>query len=103
MALFALILVGIVVAQTWLDWRDEKKSWVVPDWAKGIALGGVVAVSLAAATSTASVWLREGAGQWTSARVHHVAQPAYDAVIERTREQVLAIKTAAPRAAPPRT
>lgn len=65
MALFVLILVGVVVAQTWLDWRDSNKGWVVPEWAKGMALGGVVAVSLAAATSFASVWLRDSAGQWT--------------------------------------
>jgi hypothetical protein len=64
-ALFALVLVGMVVAQTWFDWRDEKRVWVVPEWAKGMALGGVIAVSLAATTSFASVWLREGADQWT--------------------------------------
>ena len=65
MALFVLILVGLVVAQTWLDWRDTNKGWAVPEWAKGVALGGAVAVSLAAATSFASVWLRDEAGQWT--------------------------------------
>jgi hypothetical protein len=74
-ALFALMLVGVVVAQTWFDWRDEKKSWVVPEWAKGMALGGVIAVSLAATTSVASVWLREGAGQWTGALAPKVFWP----------------------------
>jgi len=33
-ALFVLILVGVVVAQTWLDWRTRKKSWVMPEWAR---------------------------------------------------------------------
>lgn len=65
MALFVLILVGVVVAQTWLDWRDAKKAWVIPEWAKGMALGGLIAVSLAATSSVATVWLREDAGQWT--------------------------------------
>ena len=65
MALFVLILVGVVVAQTWLDWRDAKKAWVIPEWAKGMALGGLLAVSLAATSSVATVWLREDAGQWT--------------------------------------
>jgi hypothetical protein len=63
-ALFVLIMVAVVVAQTWFDWRDAKRSWVIPEWAKGVALGGLIAVSLAAATSVAAVWLREDAGQW---------------------------------------
>ena len=45
MALFVLILVGVVVTQTWLDWRDAKKAWSMPEWAKGMALGGVIAIS----------------------------------------------------------
>lgn len=65
MALFVLILVGIVVAQTWFDWGDTKRGWVVPDWGKGVALGGLIAVSLAASSSFASVWMREEASDWT--------------------------------------
>ena len=42
-ALFVLILVGVVVGQTWLDWRDSLKKWRIPDWAKGTGLAGVVA------------------------------------------------------------
>lgn len=67
MALFVLIVVGIIVAQTWLDWRDTNKDWVFPAWAKGTALAGVIAVSLTAATSFASSWLRGEAGSWTDA------------------------------------
>ena len=63
MAIFVLIVVGLVVAQTWLDWRDTKRKWLAPDWAKGTALAGIIAVSLAAATSFASVWIQDGAGQ----------------------------------------
>lgn len=66
MALFVLIIVGLVVAQTWLDWRDANMDWVIPEWAKGMALAGVVAVSLAAATSFASVWLQDQAGHASS-------------------------------------
>jgi hypothetical protein len=62
MALFVLVVVGLVVAQTWFDWRDAKKGWVVPDWAKGMALAGAVAASLTAATSFASLWLLDSAG-----------------------------------------
>jgi len=64
-ALFVLIVVGVVVAQTWLDWRDSIKGWIVPVWARGMALGGLAAVSLAATASFASVWLEDAAAQWT--------------------------------------
>jgi hypothetical protein len=63
MALFVLILVGLVVAVTWLDFRDTRKNWVMPDWAKGTALAGVIAASLTAATSFASVWIQDQTGQ----------------------------------------
>lgn len=62
MALFVLIVVGLVVAQTWLDWCDSRKGRVVPDWLRGAALGGVIAISLAAATSLASSWLLSESG-----------------------------------------
>jgi len=62
-ALFVLILVGVVVVQTWLDWRDTLKTWVFPNWAKGTALAGVLAASLAAITSFASVLIQEPASQ----------------------------------------
>lgn len=59
MALFVLLLVGVVVAQTWLDWRDTAKARVVPEWAKGMALGGLIAVPLAAAAAVVTIWMRE--------------------------------------------
>jgi hypothetical protein len=62
-ALFVLILVGVVVAQTWVDWSDTRKKWIVPNWAKGTALAGVIAVSLAAIASFASVWIQDSASQ----------------------------------------
>jgi len=62
--LFVLIVVGLVVALTWLDWRETRRVWAIPDWAKGAALAGVLAVSLASATSFASAWLEGAAGPW---------------------------------------
>jgi len=62
-ALFVLIAVGIVVAQTWLDWRNSKRNWVVPDWAKGTALAAMVGVSLAAALSFTSICIQDQASQ----------------------------------------
>lgn len=57
MALFVLLIVGIVVAQTWIDWRETHKQAPIPEWAKGAALASVLAVSLALATSYASAWI----------------------------------------------
>ena len=66
MALFVLVAVGIVVAQTWLDWRDSRKSWVLPDWAKGLALGGTVTACMTAAASYATVWIQDPASNLSS-------------------------------------
>jgi hypothetical protein len=63
MALFVLVVVGLVVAQTWFDWRDAKRSWVVPDWAKGVALAAAVAASLTAASFYASSLIQDSASQ----------------------------------------
>lgn len=67
MALFVLLLVGVVVAQTWADWRDARKKLVIPDWAKGAALAGTLATSLAAVASFASAWIQDSATQSGSA------------------------------------
>ncbi len=61
MALFVLAIVALVVAQTWMDWRDTNRKWVVPDWAKGMALAGVIAASLTGAASYASYWICDSA------------------------------------------
>jgi hypothetical protein len=63
-ALFVLMIVGVVVAQTWLDWRDARKDWVLPDWAKGVALAGALGALLTAATSSASFLIQDAAGGW---------------------------------------
>lgn len=67
MALFVLVVVALVVAQTWLDWRDAKKIWVVPEWAKGMALAGAVAAMLTATTSYASSWMQDQTSASSSA------------------------------------
>jgi hypothetical protein len=65
-ALFVLVVLGLVVSQTWLDWRETERNWVVPDWAKGLALAAVAAISLASATSFASSWLLGETDTWSS-------------------------------------
>jgi hypothetical protein len=75
MALFVLAVVGVVIAQTWLDWRDAKKDWVMPEWAKGMALAGVVAASLTAASSYASTWMQESATESSSVFNTHLFWP----------------------------
>jgi hypothetical protein len=64
-ALFVLVVVAIVVAQTWLDWRDTRKSSPIPSWAKGTAMASVFAISLASAASYASVWIESGGQSFT--------------------------------------
>lgn len=65
MALFVLLIVAIVVVQTWLDWRDARKDWVLPEWAKGVALAGALGALLTAVTSSASFLMQDTAGEWT--------------------------------------
>ncbi|MGH9716574.1 MAG: hypothetical protein ACRD4R_07595 [Candidatus Acidiferrales bacterium] len=65
MELFVIVVVGLVVAQTWLDWRETNRTWVVPEWAKGLALAAVAAISLTSATSFASSYLQGEAGNWS--------------------------------------
>lgn len=66
LGLFVLIIVGLVVAQTWYDWRKNSKELALPEWAKGVALGGVLAICLAALTSYAIGWMQESAMQSAS-------------------------------------
>jgi hypothetical protein len=65
-ALFVVVVIGLVVAQTWLDWRDTKRNWVLPEWAKGLALAAVVAISLTSVTSFTSSWLEGESGNWST-------------------------------------
>jgi hypothetical protein len=66
-ALFVLLLVGLVVAQTWLDWRDTRSRFRIPDWGKGMALASVVAILLASIASYASLWMEGSAQSATNA------------------------------------
>ena len=75
MALFVLIIVGIVVAQTWVDFRDTNKDWVPPDWAKGAALAGVLAALLTAASSFASFWIEEAGSSTDGGFLPHMFWP----------------------------
>jgi hypothetical protein len=74
-ALFILLVVGIIVAATWVDFRDTNKGWALPDWAKGTALAGVVAALLTAAASFASFWLQDAASSSDGAIVPSVFWP----------------------------
>lgn len=65
MALFVFLLVSVVVAVTWVDWRDTRNRAAIPDWAKGLALAGAAATLLASGTSYASLWM-EGRAQLSS-------------------------------------
>jgi hypothetical protein len=64
LALFVLIIVAIVVFQTWKDWKLLSKNWVIPDWLRGVALGGVLAISIAAMSSYATAWIEDPAARF---------------------------------------
>lgn len=63
MALFVLAVVGVVIAQTWLDWRESRSRELVPPWVRGVALAAWITASGSAAISFVSFWLRSEAGQ----------------------------------------
>src|ERR1700722_7474648 len=54
MALLVLLIVGVVVGQTAVDWRDSRQGWVLPEWASGLGLAALVATPLTATASFAS-------------------------------------------------
>jgi hypothetical protein len=91
-ALFVLLLVGVVVAQTWFDWRDTNKARVVPEWAKGMALGGLIAVPLAAAAAVISIWIREDPGIAAGAFGSRISWPAIAFLVFAMTILVLAVR-----------
>jgi hypothetical protein len=91
-ALFVLLLVGVVVAQTWFDWRDTNKARVIPEWARGVALGGLLAVPLAAAAAVISVWIREDPGVAAGAFGSRMTWPALAFLIFAMSILVLAVR-----------
>jgi cytochrome bd-type quinol oxidase subunit 2 len=66
LALFVLLLVVLVVAQTWFDWRETRNRFRIPDWGKGMALASVVAIILASGATYASLWMEGSAQSSTS-------------------------------------
>jgi hypothetical protein len=63
MAFLILIVVGIVVGQTWLDWRDAERRTPFPAWASGLAMAAVLAASLTTTASLASILYRNAVEQ----------------------------------------
>lgn len=75
MGLLVLVIIGIVVAQTWYDWRKNSKDWVLPEWVRGVALGGVLAVSTAGLSSFAAGWIGEPHAQLGGMLTSHTLWP----------------------------
>lgn len=92
MALFVLVLVGVVVAQTWFDWRDTKKARALPEWAKGMALGGLLSVPLAAGAAVFTIWLRQDSGQFADVFASHAFWPELLVVIGAMGALVVAVR-----------
>jgi hypothetical protein len=64
--LFVVLIVSVVVGQTWLDWRDSQRRAVAPAWAASLALAGVLSITLTVATTTAAALYQEAINQWQS-------------------------------------
>ena len=62
MALLVLLIVGIVVGQTAVDWRDSRQGWAMPEWASGLCLAALVATPMTATASFASMWYQDSLG-----------------------------------------
>lgn len=52
MAVFVVLILALVIGQTWWDWRDVQRTSRLPQWASGLAVAGMVASALAGATSS---------------------------------------------------
>jgi hypothetical protein len=66
MALFAVLIVGMVLAQSWCDWRDTHHRSALPRWGGGLALGGFIAGAFSAAIPLAiSLFGQKSAGELT--------------------------------------
>jgi hypothetical protein len=61
-ALLVLLIVGVVVGQTWMEWRDTRRGWHLPQWASGLGLAALVATPLTATASFASMWYQDSLG-----------------------------------------
>jgi len=66
MALFVVLIVALVIGQTWWDWRDVKRGPAVPHWIGALALAGLLAASLSGATSMGSVLYQHTVGELQS-------------------------------------
>ena len=62
MALMVLLVVALIVGQTWMDWREKRSQWAVPEWASGVAIAALVSTPLTASASFASMWYQDSLG-----------------------------------------
>jgi hypothetical protein len=65
-AIFIVLVVVLIAGQTWRDWRDTRSTAATPPWARGVALGGMLALGLTAATALASTTYQAALGGWSA-------------------------------------
>lgn len=58
----AILIVALVVGQTWFDWRRDRRGWALPQWASGLALAALVATPLTATACFASIFYQDSIG-----------------------------------------
>jgi hypothetical protein len=74
-AIFIVLVVVLIVGQTWVDWRDTQRKSTVPSWARGVALGGLFAIGLTAVTSFASAAYEATLSGWNARLSAHLFWP----------------------------
>ncbi len=62
MALLVLMVVGLIVTQTWMDWSRSHRGWAVPEWASGVAIAALISAPLTASACFASIWYQDSLG-----------------------------------------
>ncbi|MFZ0038558.1 MAG: hypothetical protein WAK91_14105 [Candidatus Acidiferrales bacterium] len=62
MALLVLLVVAMIVGQTWMDWHETRRQRAIPEWVSGLALAALVATPLTAGASFASMWYQDSLG-----------------------------------------
>jgi len=63
MALLVIVIVALVMGQTWWDWRDVQRKSPLPRWVGGVALAGILAAGLSGAASMGSMFYQHTVGE----------------------------------------
>jgi len=61
-----IVIVALVMGQTWWDWRDVQRKSPLPRWVGGVALAGILAAGFSGAASMGSMFYQHTVGELRS-------------------------------------